>query len=55
MNKMTREPPVSRQAICVFCGSSHGADPIFTQAAQQFGTALAARVSTSFSGAAASA
>jgi uncharacterized protein (TIGR00730 family) len=41
MNKMTREPPVSRQAICVFCGSSHGADPIFTQAAQQFGTALA--------------
>ena len=42
MNKMTREPPVSRQAICVFCGSSHGADPIFTQTAQQFGTALAA-------------
>lgn len=41
MNKMTREQPVSRQAICVFCGSSHGADPIFTQAAQQFGTALA--------------
>ena len=41
MNKMTRETPVSRQAICVFCGSSHGADPIFTQAAQQFGTALA--------------
>ena len=41
MNKMTREPPVSRQSICVFCGSSHGADPIFTQAAQQFGTALA--------------
>src|SRR5215510_3951523 len=41
MNKMTREPPVSRQAICVFCGSSHGADPIFTQTAQQFGTALA--------------
>ena len=41
MNKMTREPPVNRQAICVFCGSSHGADPIHTQAAQQFGTALA--------------
>ena len=41
MNKMTREQPVSRQAICVFCGSSHGADPIFTQAAQQFGTTLA--------------
>jgi uncharacterized protein (TIGR00730 family) len=41
MNKMTREQPVTRQAICVFCGSSHGADPIYTQAAQQFGTALA--------------
>lgn len=41
MNKMTREPPVNRQAICVFCGSSHGADPIFTQAARQFGTAMA--------------
>jgi uncharacterized protein (TIGR00730 family) len=41
MNKMTREQPVSRQAICVFCGSSHGADPIFTQTAQAFGTALA--------------
>jgi uncharacterized protein (TIGR00730 family) len=41
MNKMTREPPVSRQAICVFCGSSHGADPIYTQTAQHFGTALA--------------
>src|SRR5678816_1651381 len=40
MNKMTRDQPVNRQAICVFCGSSHGADPIYTQAAQQFGTAL---------------
>jgi uncharacterized protein (TIGR00730 family) len=41
MNKMTPIQPVRRQAICVFCGSSHGADPVFTQAAQQFGTALA--------------
>jgi len=41
MNKMTRETPVSRHAICVFCGSNHGKDPIFTLAAQQFGTALA--------------
>jgi uncharacterized protein (TIGR00730 family) len=41
MNKMTREQPVTRQAICVFCGSSHGADPVYSQAAQQFGTALA--------------
>ena len=41
MNKMTREPPANRQAICVFCGSSHGADPVFTEAARQFGTAMA--------------
>jgi uncharacterized protein (TIGR00730 family) len=41
MNKMTREAPVIRQAICVFCGSSHGADPVYTKAAQQFGAALA--------------
>jgi len=40
MNKMTREPPVNRQSICVFCGSSHGADPIFTEAARQFGSAI---------------
>jgi uncharacterized protein (TIGR00730 family) len=41
MNKMTLEPPANRQAICVFCGSSHGADPVFTEAARQFGTAIA--------------
>jgi uncharacterized protein (TIGR00730 family) len=40
MNKMTREPPANRQAICVFCGSSHGADPIYTEAARQFGAAM---------------
>jgi uncharacterized protein (TIGR00730 family) len=41
MNKMTRETPASRYAICVFCGSKHGSDPIYTIAAQQFGTHLA--------------
>ena len=41
MNKMTREVPVIRQAICVFCGSNHGSDPAYTQAAQQFGSAIA--------------
>ena len=41
MNKMTLVPPVNRQAICVFCGSSHGADPIYTEAARTFGSAIA--------------
>jgi uncharacterized protein (TIGR00730 family) len=41
MNKMTREVPVTRQAICVFCGSNHGSDPAYTEAAQQFGAAIA--------------
>jgi predicted Rossmann-fold nucleotide-binding protein len=41
MNKMTLEPPANRQAICVFCGASHGADPVFTETARQFGTAIA--------------
>ncbi|GAA5785852.1 putative cytokinin riboside 5'-monophosphate phosphoribohydrolase [Chitiniphilus shinanonensis] len=30
------------QKVVVFCGARHGADPIFTQAAQALGTALAA-------------
>jgi len=41
MNKMTLEPPANRQAICVFCGSSHGADPVYTEAARQFGSTIA--------------
>jgi uncharacterized protein (TIGR00730 family) len=40
MNKMVPQSPVKRQAICVFCGSSHGADPVYTQEAQRFGAAL---------------
>ncbi|WP_028226237.1 LOG family protein [Paraburkholderia ferrariae] len=30
------------KAVCVYCGSSHGASPIYTQAAQTFGRALVA-------------
>lgn len=41
MNKMTLETPAIRQAICVFCGSSHGADPIYTKTAREFGSAIA--------------
>jgi len=29
------------QRICVFCGSSHGADPAYAKAAQELGSALA--------------
>jgi len=29
-----------RPAICVFCGSSHGADPIYTETARAFGNAM---------------
>src|SRR5215467_2387245 len=41
MNKMTIGTPGNRLAICVFCGSSHGADPIYTETAKAFGTGLA--------------
>src|SRR5262245_23164958 len=41
MNKMSLETPVSRQAICVFCGCNHGGDPAYTLAAQQFGALIA--------------
>lgn len=43
MNRMMNEPASRRPRICVFCGSSHGADPIFTQTARRFGTALGTR------------
>jgi uncharacterized protein (TIGR00730 family) len=29
-----------RPSICVFCGSSHGADPVYTEAAREFGTRM---------------
>src|SRR5215472_4153143 len=41
MNKMSREIPARRPTICVFCGSSHGADPYFTDVARRFGTLMA--------------
>ena len=41
MNKMTPIQPANRQAICVFCGSSHGADPIYPETAREFGSAIA--------------
>jgi uncharacterized protein (TIGR00730 family) len=31
------------ETVCVFCGSSTGADPAFTAAAERFGSAVAAR------------
>lgn len=35
--------PRKRPAICVFCGSSHGADPVYTETARRFGTLMVAR------------
>jgi len=35
--------PRRRPAICVFCGSSHGAHPIYTETAKAFGTLMVAR------------
>src|SRR5581483_9607294 len=29
-----------RPTICVFCGSSHGADPVYTEAARRLGTLM---------------
>ncbi len=37
MKKISRPQNWLRPTICVFCGSSHGADPIFTEAARRFG------------------
>lgn len=33
--------PPRRSAICVFCGSSHGANPAHTEAAKRFGAGMA--------------
>jgi uncharacterized protein (TIGR00730 family) len=41
MNRMNKNFPQARAAICVFCGSSHGADPIYTETARRFGTLMA--------------
>lgn len=37
MKKITPSKLLLRPTICVFCGSSHGADPVFTEAARAFG------------------
>ena len=40
MNKMPSALTPARPTICVFCGSSHGADPAYTEAARRFGTLM---------------
>lgn len=40
MNRIPSEMSPARPTICVFCGSSHGADPIFSEAARRFGTLM---------------
>src|SRR5579884_3659621 len=40
MKKITTPKVPLRPTICVFCGSSHGADPIYTEAARRFGTLM---------------
>jgi hypothetical protein len=40
MKKIASQKLRLRPAICVFCGSSHGADPVYTEAARRFGTLL---------------
>ena len=40
MNRIPAEMSPARPTICVFCGSSHGADPVFSEAARRFGTLM---------------
>jgi len=40
MKKISPAKLSSRPTICVFCGSSHGADPVFTAVAREFGTKM---------------
>jgi uncharacterized protein (TIGR00730 family) len=37
MNEMNRNFPTRKPTICVFCGSSHGALPLYTEIARNFG------------------
>jgi uncharacterized protein (TIGR00730 family) len=37
---MLTRRPIKRPTICVFCGSMHGANPIYTEVARQFGTGM---------------
>src|SRR5262245_22885594 len=40
MKKMPPSVPPKRSSICVFCGSSHGGDPLYTETARRFGTLM---------------
>jgi uncharacterized protein (TIGR00730 family) len=40
-NAGSRGAASPRSTVCVFCGSSHGADPVHTEAARSFGGGLA--------------
>jgi uncharacterized protein (TIGR00730 family) len=40
MNGMPSRITPARPTICVFCGSSHGADSVYTEAARHFGTLM---------------
>ena len=40
MNRMPAHLSPQRPTICVFCGSSHGSDPAYTEAARRFGTLM---------------
>lgn len=40
MNRMPSKISPARPTICVFCGSSHGANPAYTEAARRFGTLM---------------
>ncbi len=40
MSKIPSHFTPHHPTICVFCGSSHGADPIYTEAARAFGTRM---------------
>jgi uncharacterized protein (TIGR00730 family) len=43
MRKLSSDSPTRKPAICVFCGSSHGVDPAYTEAAQRLGQLLTER------------
>ena len=40
MSRMPTKLSPARPTICVFCGSSHGANPIYTDTARAFGKAM---------------
>ena len=40
MNRMPSHLKAARPSICVFCGSSHGADPVYSEAARRLGALM---------------